>query len=296
VPAWALGAQYLVTPSIELGVQYSSAIHVDAKGTGTSRVGSDAIEGETVTVVPLDGLGTNFCALGGTPEALKACVNLSLPQMVIVGGRYIIRDADDRQVADVELDVQWENWGGKVTKDGAERAIGDYQVIVDGFASIAPGVGLQLNPSLIRHNLQDTFSVRLGGSYQLPLAGNTLVVRGGVAYDTVAAKDGWQRVDFDGAARLTTTAGASLVMSRIRIDVGLGKVFEGTREQGTGCNPTVPDPGCGPGGDALPVEDRVGPDPVQPTADSNGQVESPFTGGTISSGYNLLMLGVTTWF
>lgn len=296
VPAWAVGAQYLVSPSFEVGFQYQSAIHVNAKGTGTSKVGSDAIEGSTVTVVPVDGLGTNFCETGGTAEALKACINLSLPQMLNLGGRYIFRDADDREVADLELNVQWENWGGTVTQDGAERPIGDYQVIVDGFASIAPGVGLQLNPSLIRHNLQDTFSFRLGGSYRLPLAGNTLVVRGGVAYDTVAAKDGWQRVDFDGAARLTTTAGASLVLSRVSIDVGVGKVFEGTREQGTGCNPTVSDPGCGSDGDALPVEDRVGPDPVQPTSDSSGQVENPFTGGTISSGYNLLMLGVTTWF
>lgn len=298
VPAWGLGLGYEVTPNIEVGAAYQSAIHVQAKGTGTSRTGSgNEFNGTPVTIVPNN--DNPLCEAGGTIDAFKACLNLSIPQMATIGGRYIIRDADDRQVADIELNVQWENWGGTVTQDGAERKIGDYQVIVDGIAAVDPGpppVGLNLQPTLIRHNLKDTFSVRLGGSYQRPVGANTLTVRAGVAHDTAAAKEGWQRADFDGAARWTMAAGASFGMKKVRIDVGAGLVYEGSRTQGTDCAPTRIGEGCGPNGEPLPVDERVGPDPVQPTSDAGGQQENPFTRGVITSGYNLLMLGVTTWF
>lgn len=302
VPAFGLGAQYSITPSFEVGLNYASAIHVGAKGTGTSVTGSaTGLGGNPVTVIPVDEVEgyQAFCERGGTREALKACVNLSLPQMITLGGRWILRDDQDRQRADVELNVQWENWGGKVTRNGEERNIGDYEVIVDGFAAVdvgPPASGLVLNPSKIRHNLQNVFSVRLGGSYAMPVGAKWLTLRAGVAHDTAAAREGWQRVDFDGAARTTMAAGASLTLARVRIDLGAGLVYEGSRTQGTGCNPVSTSQGCAPDGSGLPVNDRVGPDPVQPTSTSGGQVESPFTAGTITSGYNLILLGVTTWF
>ncbi len=301
VPAWGLGVGYSITPNIEVGAAYQSAIHVAATGTGTSRTGSgNEFNGMPVTVVPntIDPKcqPLEVVAPAGT---FNACVNLSIPQMATLGGRYIIRNAADEQVADIELNVQWENWGGKVTGDGGEeRKIGDYEVLVDAIAAVdvgPPPNGLTLQRSLIRHNLQDTFSVRLGGSYSRPVGANKLTLRGGVAYDTAAAKEGWQRIDFDGAARWTMAAGASFGMKKVRIDVGAGLVYEGSRSQGRACNPTFITDGCGPDG-ALPVDERIGPDPIQPTSDANGQQESPFTHGVITSGYNLLMLGVTTWF
>lgn len=288
VPTFALGATFRPTPAIELGAQFQSPVHVAAKGTGSARTGSgNEFNGMPVTVVPNN--ETPLCEAGGTMDAFKACVNLSLPMMATVGGRYIVRDAGGGQVADVELDVQYEAWSGA----------SDYDVIVDGIAAIdlgPPPIGLALQPTKIRHNLKDVISVRLGGSWQRPVAGKLLTLRGGVAHDTAAAKDGWQRADFDGAARWTMTAGASIVVGKVRVDVGGGHVYEGTRVQGTGCNPTAIGQGCGPGGMPLPVADRVGPDPIQPTSDAGGQQESPFTHGAIKSGYNLLMLGVTTWF
>lgn len=297
VPAWGLGVQYLVVPSVEVGAAFQSGLNVNGKGTGTSKTGSGTgLAGNPVVVLPAE---TPLCAPGGTIEAFKACIDLSLPMAATVGARYIVRDASDRQVADVELNVQWENWGGEVGPSDNRRKIGDYLVIVDGFAAVdvgPPPVGLNLNPTLIRHNLQNTLSVRLGGSWQTPIGDKTLVLRGGVAHDTAAAKEGWQRVDFDGAARWTFAAGASLALKKVRIDLGAGMVYEGSRTQGTGCNPALGNTGCGPGGATLPVDDRVGPDPIQPTSDSSGQQESPFTAGTLTSGYNLLMLGVTTWF
>jgi long-subunit fatty acid transport protein len=289
VPAFGFGALYRPTDSIELGANWHSIVNVAAKGTGSSVTGSGTgIGGNPVTVIPIDGLDINLCEPGGVQGELKACVNLSLPMMATVGGRYVMRDDAGRQTADVELNVQWENWSGS----------SDYQVIVDGFAAVdvQNGAGLRLNPSFIRHNLKDTFSVRLGGSKSLALGKNELTLRAGVAHDTAAAKEGWQRADFDGAARWTMAAGASFAFGSWRVDAGGGLVYEGTREQGEPCNPTMTSEGCGPNGERLGVDERIGPDPTQPTSDSSGQVESPYTFNTITSGYNLLMIGVTKQF
>jgi long-subunit fatty acid transport protein len=287
VPAYGLGGLFRPTSNWEIGLNFQSMINVAAKGTGDSITGSGTgIGGNPVTVIPIDGLGTNLCEAGGTAEALKACVNLSLPMMITLGGRYVVRDDAGRQKWDIELDVQVENWA----------ASSDYEVIVDGFAAVdvgPPAAGLALQRSLIRHNLQNTQSTRLGGSYSIPMGKNELTLRGGIAYDTAAAKPGWQRADFDGAARTTAALGASFAFGTWRVDVGGGLVYEGTRAQGSYCNPESTSQGCGPNGERLPNDQRIGPDPTQPTSDSGGQAESPFTYGSISSGYDLLMLGVT---
>jgi long-subunit fatty acid transport protein len=294
IPAFGFGATFRPTDAIELGANFHSMVDVAAKGTGSTVTGSGTgLAGNAVTVIPIDEVEgyTPLCAPGGTRESLKACVNLSLPMMATVGGRYVVRGDDGRQKADVELNVQWENWSGS----------SNYQVIVDGFAAVelAPApVGLALRPSFIRHNLKDTFSVRLGGSYSLPVGKNELTLRTGIAHDTAAAKEGWQRADFDGAARWTAAAGASFSFGSWRIDGGGGIVYEGSRSQGRECQTVAqfPPQGCGPNMEQLGVDDRIGPDPTQPTSDAEGQVESPFTHGTIESGYVLLLLGVTKQF
>jgi hypothetical protein len=204
-----------------------------------------------------------------------------------VGGRYIVRDAAGAQVADVEANVQWEQWSDASIQE----------VIVDGFASVGgtTDIGLPLQKSRIRHNFQDTFSLRLGGSYQRVMGPGLVTLRGGVAYDTAAAKKNWERADLDGAARTTATLGASLTLSKVRIDLGGGIVHEGTRTQTTYCDNNTPGANCtGPG--LLPPDSRTGPDPIQPISDPGSQQISPINQGAIKSGYGILLLGVTTWF
>jgi len=288
VPAFGVGAHYAITDAIEVGASWNSGYTVNGKGSGTTQTGVGIdIGGVPITVLPNN--ETPLCAPGGTPEALKACVTVRLPWMATVGGRYVIRDAGGDQVADVELNVDYEAWSGA----------SDYDVIVDGIAAVDPGpppIGLPLQPTKIKHNLKDTISVRLGGSWQKALGFGKLVVRGGVAHDTAAAKEGWERVDFDGAARTTVAVGASVRLSKVQIDLGGGIAYEGTRTQGTGCNPAVIGEGCTPGSPQDGINDRPGPDPIQPTKDIGGQAQSPFNEGKYESGYTLLMLGVSTWF
>lgn len=286
VPAFGLGVLYRPISSVELGLSYASALHIRASGTGTATLGIHAADldgnGQDLdTIIPL--MGTPACAAGGEPGALKTCVNLSLPQTATLGGRYIIlRDAAGRERADVELDIKWEDWS----------TASDYEIIVDGQSEQS---FLPLNTTIIRHGLQDVWSVRLGGSYSLPLGESELALRGGIAHDTATAPESWQRVDLDGAARTTLALGAAWRASRYRVDVAGGWILEGDRTA-LACNPDTGTEGCPPGSGQLPVREREAPDPAQPLLQPDQQFQSPFNGGEYSSGYLIFSLGVTAWF
>ncbi len=284
IPAFGLGVRFRPMANLELGAAWSSKIHVGARGTGDSQPGSgNEIGGMPVTVEPIPD-DRAVCAKGGTADALKACVDFDLPMQATIGGRWILRDGLGQQTADVELDLAWEQWG----------AASDYDLHIDGMAAVGPGIGIDLQPTVIRHGFKDTIAARLGGSWQKDVGPGRLTLRGGASYDTAAAKTNWERSDLDGAARTTLAAGASYRMRKVSFDLGAGTVLEPTRSQGTTCNPALPpapaDPAC-VGGTAA-----TGPDPVQPTKDPSGQTQNPIASGTYESGYALIMLGVSTWF
>ncbi|HTM22636.1 MAG TPA: outer membrane protein transport protein, partial [Kofleriaceae bacterium] len=280
VPAFGLGVLARPTPAIEVGAAWSSALNVHAKGSGASRLGSDL--GLSPTEPDFIEPENDFpaCSAGGTDQDhLKACVNLSLPMTATLGGRYIVRDAAGGERGDVEVDAAWEQWS----------AASDIHVIVDGKSGLT---GLPLNEAIIRHGFKDTFSIRVGGAWSFPLGKNRLVARAGAAYDTAAAPAKFQRLDIDGAARTTLTAGIAYEMPKLRIDLGGGAVLEPSRTAPT-CNPDVDNPACP--GDEGETDARLHgwPDPVQPLSGANNYVQNPINGGTYESGYMLLSLGVT---
>lgn len=288
IPAFGAGARYRITPNLEVAAAWTSSLEFDGKGTGTSQVGSGAdITGSGVPAVIIPSPeGMERCARGGTREALKACVAFSFPQTATLGGRYVWRDDAGGVMADVEANVSWEEWS----------TASDQVVIVDGWASIdGTTPAAALNTAFIKHKFEDVLSVRLGGSYARAMGPGLWTFRGGVAHDTAAAAPGWERLDIDGSARTTITAGASLTLARVRIDVGGGIVHEPARSQNSNCIVTQIGEGCG-GGDQIPGPLRPAPDPVQPLADPRSQQQHPINDGAFSSGYGLLMVGVTTWF
>ncbi|MBC7976454.1 MAG: hypothetical protein H7138_15895, partial [Myxococcales bacterium] len=124
---------------------------------------------------------------------------------------------------------------------------------------------------------------------------NEVILRGGLGYETAAAKTGWLRADFDGAARTTMTVGAAYRGKRFEVSAGGGVILEGSPSNpnvGGGaepCNPTGAAQDCG-------VDERQGPDPINPTLRPDAQSESPVNQGDFTSHYLLFMLGVTTWF
>ncbi|MEZ4366787.1 MAG: outer membrane protein transport protein [Kofleriaceae bacterium] len=289
VPAFSAGALYRPLEDLELGVHWTSPATAKTKGTGVSKTSEFVtIGGAPATIGPLADGDVN-CAPGGTIEALSACVELQLPMTATVGGRYILRGGDGEERGDIELNVAYENWG-------ADRA-SDYLVVVDGGLLNSDGEAvLELKETYLRHGLRDVWSVRLGGGYSFAVGPGALLVRGGAAYDTAAAREGWERVDLDGAARFTVAGGVGYRMRRWQVDLGVGGVIEGAREVGTDCNPTTANKGCDGSGVDQPIDERTGPDPIVPTAVLTAQDESPFNAGRYSSHYLLFMLGVSTWF
>jgi hypothetical protein len=295
IPEVSLGATFRATPNLEFGARYTSELDINAKGTALSINGPNVnIGGQPIELLPRTGTAA-LCSDGGTMTVFKACVDLALPQTATVGGRWKFLDERGKMKGDLELDIDWENW--------SSNAASNYLVTVDAIVATVqnPTTGIDLKQNYIRHGFQDTYAARLGGSYTVMSQGeNDLVVRGGLSYDTAAAKDGWERADIDGAAREMIAAGASYKIGhQWKIDAGFGVILEGTRTDPRTCDPTAQAPGCAgtpgyPSGSAAqqdPVPSRKGPDPINPIVESNVQAESPTNEGTYKSHYFLFMLG-----
>ena len=292
VPSFGAGFTFRPTPALEIAGVYNSAISIDAKGTAGAVLGPRAgASGVAVMVIPLPDDAT-LCAPGGRVGALKACINVELPMSATLGGRYKFLGADGQERGDLELNVGWEDWGGGATSDYAVTI--DSQIVVDG-----SDAGVSIKPNIVRHGFQDVFNARLGGSWRFPVGASTLIARAGLAYDTAAASKGWYRLDVDGAARTTMTLGAGFRARRFEINAGFGFVYEGTNDNPGTCNPTSPLPdmrGCNMDGMEAPLEDRQGPDPINPIVVPAQQRQAPVNQGTFDSHYILFMLGASTWF
>ena len=295
IPVFGLGVLYRPIPAIEIGASYTSAIPVRAQGEGRALLASVSSTGGGDEIVPLDPGIDPGCAAGGQENALKSCIDFDLPQTATLGVRWVIaRDASGegpagagsggREIADIELDVKWENW--------SSSSASDYDVVVDGQSN---DTGLPLRPTIVRHGFQDVFSIRLGGSYALPVADRALVARAGIAHDTAAAPDSFQRVDVDGAARTTLSTGLSYRISRFRIEAAGALVLEGDRTV-EACEPNLGTEGCPPGSGQAPAGDRESPDPLQPVLFPEQAFQDPFNGGEYSSSYLMFSLGLTAWF
>nr|MBA2539496.1 hypothetical protein [Deltaproteobacteria bacterium] len=209
----------------------------------------------------------------------------------VLGGRYKFLGAGGTERGDVELNVAWENWGNDATTN--------FSVKIDSELVTAGGGGLSIKENQVRHGFRDVVSVRLGGSWKFPVGTTTIVARGGIAHDTAAATPGWLRADIDGTARTTVALGGGFRTGRFQIDAGFGLVHSGRNENPGDCNPISSNPnelGCNRDGVERPIEDRRGPDPINPLLVPQQQLEAPVNRGVFESGYVLFMLGASTWF
>lgn len=316
VPAAGIGLTWRPTPNLEFGAVYNSAADINATGTATSENGPSVALNQQPIVIGPSAVGAARCAEGGTFAEQKACIGLQLPMSANVGARYKLLDKDGGLKGDLELNVGWEHWGKRcaVDKSGLYTdtncvSPGQYRVVVDAAAYVdlnADGkltedeIALTLKDNFVEHKLKDTFSVRLGGSYVIPTNSSPkapkVILRGGVGYDSRAAETGWLRADIDGASRITTTVGAAYRTQKWELDIGGGAILEGTNTNDGNCNPTPSALGCVGDGSNRPIDQRQGPDPINPVITPAQQFENPVTQGTYKSNYVLFMLGFSTWF
>lgn len=331
VPTFGLGVTYRPTEFLEFGAvyNYSSTLHL--KGDGSSVKGPNVDVNRVIGPMPDE---FSRCEEGGDFETQKACITTQLPMNASVAGRYKFLDETGQMKGDIELQLGWENWGK--TCDYADKIDAAFEIadeverarVLKGLDSCAsPGqilvnldtalynvtgeYGEQVKVNYVNYGLKDVYNVRLGGSWHIPLQGDPLdpstakkiIVRGGVGYDTRAAKDHFLRASFDGASRITTTVGGAFETKRWGINAGFGYIYEGSNTNsgagadGQDCNPTSSDlNACSGTGQPRPIEDRNGPDPTSPLLTPGSQFEAPFNQGKIKSSYVLFMLGFSTWF
>jgi long-subunit fatty acid transport protein len=308
------GANFRPTPEIEVGASYTLPINVHAQGDATNQNGPAVnIGGAAVIVTPVPDDAAR-CAKGGTMASLKGCVDFELPMHAEVGGRYkFLEPGTGKLKGDIEVDLGWEKWGTECQYKNADGSLtgcqnpSDFRVVVDGAVGTQTSPGaLLLHDNIVSHGFQDVYNLRIGGSWVFPMNTEASVVaRGGISYDSAAAKSGWERLDVDGAARTMVAAGGSYKTKKFSVDAGFGFIYEGTRTQNRGCTVTglAGSDGCGPGGTEQNIPGwsstgpfRAGPDPINPIVNADVQAEHPVNEGTYNSHYILLMLGMSTWF
>ena len=125
---------YRPTDNIELGAPGARNPREGHRGVGEQP--GVSLNGQPIEIRPTPD-DFSRCAKGGTQEALKACVWLALPRTATVAGRYKFLDGTGKLRGDIELDVDWENWGKQCDPGDSECVSpGAYQVTVD--ARVAP--------------------------------------------------------------------------------------------------------------------------------------------------------------
>jgi long-subunit fatty acid transport protein len=167
------------------------------------------------------------------PEPVR--FTTQLPWVVRFGLRFVyVRQAFER--ADLELDATYENWAA-AQGDGPKVDI--------------PELGLFQNiHTTVVHHYHDTFSIRLGAAYNIPIHDAVLSVRAGAFYDSSATDNRDTRLDFDTLAKWAGTAGLGVRTHGVKLDLAYAFMYEPERLVSDGrltpTTPTAPSQPLGP--------------------------------------------------
>ncbi|MGZ3404815.1 MAG: OmpP1/FadL family transporter [Polyangia bacterium] len=204
-------------------------------------------------------LNTSGTVAATAPSALPmpiapapATFSTNLPWVVRVGTRLIKLRADDFEVADVEFDATWENWSA-AQGDGPHVNIPNLSLFQD------------IHPTIV-HHYHDTFSLRLGASYNVALPAGALSIRVGGYYDSSATAPKDTRLDFDTLPKLAGTFGLGYSVRGFAINLAYAYVYEFPR--------VVTDGGIAPINGAAhgdPVDDAGNPLPAVNNGRYRGQ-------------------------
>jgi long-subunit fatty acid transport protein len=136
---------------------------------------------------------------------------LVIPASVRVGARWIFQKAG-REIADLELNVQYENWSQNRSYD------------IDFGNSLLSGLPLQ--PISIKKMWKDVVSVRLGSDFEV--VPHHLTLRAGGLYESAAVDERYQNLDFPSTHRGGISAGLTGTFRGAAITVGYMHLFQKT--------------------------------------------------------------------
>jgi long-subunit fatty acid transport protein len=201
-PTGILGVHWRALPFLELGasVRFGFTFH---------------FEGDVEATLP-----ESLALVEVRPNPGDITLDVPMPWVVRSGLRYVNRDAAERERFDLELDFVWESTGQVKVFDVTTDVAFDFA-----------GTTKQIESLSQQHNWDDSWSLRLGGSYNIhDLFGHgTLILRAGGFYESAAAPAAFSRLDFLPFARYGVTAGVGLRWGRYEFGVGYAHIFHEER-------------------------------------------------------------------
>lgn len=201
-----------------------------------------------------------------------ATLDVKLPAVLRLGARYAFT-ANDFEVGDVELDGTYEAWGG-VQSGGLHVTIPRVQA-----TNPPPGVDLTNIDFISPHHYGDSFSLRLGGAYNIPLRRAShrdfITLRAGAYYDASTTDTAYTRLDFDTLDKFAGTLGAGLTLESVTFNLAYAEIFDVSR--------TVSD------GELRPVNGTQ----HGASVDSTGAAYPAVNDGTYTGHSRILSLGAT---
>ncbi len=202
--------------------------------------------------------------------------SLTLPIKFRAGARYVYKQ-NDKELFDVELNLGYEAWS-----------------MMDKFVMDAGGIKTEvlnqsfyINKIVIKKGLKDTFSLRLGGDYNV--IPDMLAVRGGFFYETKGQDEPYAYVDFYSFHRVGPSLGASLKMWGFDLSLAYAYVFQIpiiVREEESKTYQQVPGSKC------------VAPytDPMNCNSRYYGQPSAVANAGVYIANYHFFSAGLTYTF
>ena len=162
-------------------------------------------------------------------ETSPASFDFRLPVVLRGGVRYIFLDGE-REAGDVELDATYEGWTWAWGK-GPGVTIPTLKAKMP-----PPGVDLTNVDFVSPHGYHDSWSLRLGGAFNIPLGHKVegkydyaLPIRAGAYYDAASSDLNLTRLDFDTLAKAAGTLGIGVELPGVTFNVGYAEIFDVSR-------------------------------------------------------------------
>jgi hypothetical protein len=197
-----LGAKIRPIDQLEFGLSLRLPVHAQTKGDVTIK------------------LPPSMTGFGGSirfGEGAQGKMVSDLPLYLRMGLRYKFLTGPKEkpvEIADIELDFQWERWSAIRTMDTAVNA---------------ELIGRQMDVFRLPHFYRDTISIRLGGSFTVPrpVLGGKLTFSAGTFYDTSASPLEYTRLDYQAFALMGFALGVAYKVRGIELQLSYVQIWGG---------------------------------------------------------------------
>ncbi|MCL2450569.1 MAG: outer membrane protein transport protein, partial [Polyangiaceae bacterium] len=166
-------------------------------------VPADIVTNSHLSIQPL-GLAGNVTLSRDNALANDVTVTLPLPLIGRAGARYR-QLSGDREVFDVEADVEYETWS----------RVKDFALDTHGLSARFASNTVSLGQIDIAKQWRDTVAVKLGGD--VAVIPGLLTLRAGAYYETAVSSAAYQNVDFPGGVQVGGTVGGSVFLGRFEV-------------------------------------------------------------------------------